>query len=248
MNILFTILSIDTQIDGQNFYVDAANRLAAEILDQTSHDIYISTNKPENFDIVSSRCLVRNNINQNSIFSYGREFNFNLKYHAFFDIPAKYDYLIYIDCDIKLSSWTVNSDKFIAETMSGYELAADRTNCTLKSQIAEYKNTGQALFRHKIEAYDILQLHTDEDDIHNSVLPSEHCLVFKNIPDKITKFAYKWQHLNNILQNKNGGGGAWGDGFEIGISARYAGLNNIFPLSPFYWKDTLGFQFNGNKY
>jgi hypothetical protein len=249
MKILFTILVIDTNIPGQGFYLDSAKRLSTEILSQTTHDLYITTNNVSFFDTIkSNRLTIRNNININNILFYNTEFNFNLKHYAFLDINSIYDYIIYLDCDIKLDRWKENSDKFMNDMMSHYEFGADRTNCTLSSQVEEFQNTGNALFKHKIQSYDILKRFALSEDIYHSVLPSEHFLILKNIPEKIQKFQQKWSELDLYLQNKNGEGGAWGDGFEIGISARYAGLHNILTLNPFYWKETLGFQFNGNKF
>lgn len=249
MKILFTIIAIDTNINGQSFYLDAAKRLSKEILDQTSHDLYVTTNNISFFnDIQSDRLTIRNNINSKNILYYNTEFNFNLKHHSFLNIPNTYDYIIYLDCDIKLDIWTKNSDKFMNDIMNNYEFGADRTNCTLLSQVEEFQKTGNALFKHKIQSYDILNQFNSSEDIYNSILPSEHFLIFKNVPEKIQKFQQRWSELDIYLQNKNGEGGAWGDGFEIGIAARYAGFHNFVNLNPFYWKETLGFQFNGNKY
>lgn len=250
MKILFTTLAIDTNIVGQQFYLKSAKKLASEILDKTNHDIMISTNHLSFFKDMSSnnRCIIRNNIEQNSVLSFNTEFNFNLKHHSFKDIPVYYDYIIYVDCDIKLDHWTGESDAFMDNIMSEYDYGADRLNCVLEQQIHEFQITGSALFKHKIESYEILSKYSLEDDILQARLPSEHIFILKNIPNKINKFQQKWSELNSFLQSKKGSGGAWGDGFEIGISARYAGLNKFFNLSTFYWQDTLGFQFNGNKY
>ena len=80
-----------------------------------------------------------------------------------------------------------------------------------------------------------------------SCLPSEHFLIFKYNKEKLEKFAYKWGELNSILQNQDGGNGSWGDGFEIGISAKYAGYDNIFDLHSGDLQTQFGFIFNGNK-
>jgi hypothetical protein len=80
-----------------------------------------------------------------------------------------------------------------------------------------------------------------------SRLPSEHFLLLKNNTNKITKFYQKWQMLNHYLQSINGDGGSWGDGFEIGISARHAGFHKTIEISQGEWDGVLGFKFNGNK-
>jgi hypothetical protein len=247
MNILFTLVSID--VDKQEKYLQSAHNLILEILNQTSYDIFLSTNRLNFFsNINNSRCFIRNNICDNSIFNYGYEFNYNLKHHAFKDIPAKYDYIIYLDCDIKLNSWTDQSKKFMTEIMSQYDFGADRLNCVLRDEIGYFKNNQNCLFAHKITNYNLLQRLSPDDDLMNAQLPSEHFLILKNDVDKLKKFQEKWQEQNDYLQSTNCCACSWGDGFEIGIAARYAGYHNSIPLSPFYWKDTLGFQFNGNKY
>jgi hypothetical protein len=78
-------------------------------------------------------------------------------------------------------------------------------------------------------------------------MPSEHFLVFKNIPNKIKNFQKEWANLNNYLQSINGGSGSWGDGFEIGIAAQKAGITDIVEITHWEWSQVLGLGFNGNK-
>ena len=73
MKILFTILSIDS---GNVMYLQSAKRLVNEILDQTKHDVLVSTNNLNFFeDISSNRFFIRNNIDTSCILKYGSEFN-----------------------------------------------------------------------------------------------------------------------------------------------------------------------------
>ena len=102
MKILFTLLSIESK---NNNYLISAKELIKEILLQTKHDILLSTNSVDFFsDINDERIIIRNNIDDTSKFQYNGEFNYNLKYHAFKNIPPQYDYIIYLDCDIKLEN------------------------------------------------------------------------------------------------------------------------------------------------
>jgi hypothetical protein len=248
MKILFTLLCIDSN---NSMYSDAARRLVHEILNNTSHDILLSTNSSNLLDEFSNnnRIIVRNNIsNTNSIIMYGGEFNYNLKYHAFQDIPTDYDIIIYLDCDIKLDGWNNSSDKYIINTFTKYEFGATRLNCSMKGSIDEHHKSGRTLFSHKIESYKIIENYHENDDIMLSLLPSEHFLILKNNPIKLKKFYERWKELNNHLQSIDGRGGSWGDGFEIGISARYAGLHKTIEISHGVWDGVLGFKFNGNKY
>jgi hypothetical protein len=248
MKILFTLLCIDAN---NSMYSDAARRLVNEILNNTQHDILLSTNSNQLLTEFSTnnRVIVRDNIsNTNSTLMYGGEFNYNLKYHAFQDIPNKYDIIIYLDCDIKLDGWNANSDNYIKDIFNDYEFGATRLNCSMLGSIEEYKKNGRTLFSHKIESYKIIENYSENDDIMLSLLPSEHFLIFKNDPIKLVKFYQRWKELNNHLQSIEGRGGSWGDGFEIGISARYAGFHKTIEINQGAWDGILGFKFNGNKY
>jgi hypothetical protein len=244
--VVFTLLAIETT---NNFYLNACKRLASEILSQTQHDVIITTNNVNFFsDLNSERCIIRNNIKSDSILKYGFEFNYNLKHHCFLEIPEKYQFIIYLDCDIKLDSWSKESDDFINKTMINYDFGADRLNCYLKDEVGYFLSKQPCLFQHKIDSHEILIRYKLDDEIMNSRLPSEHFLIMKNDILKVQKFQQKWEEMNDFLQSKNGVGGSWGDGFEIGISMNFAGFNSIMEMSPFYWKDILGFKFNGNKF
>lgn len=245
MKILFTLLSIDV---GQTLYLEAAKRLTQEILEQTDSDILISTNNTEFFsDASQDRVTVRNNIPQNQILKYqGGEFNYNTKHFAFKDIPESYDVIVYLDCDIKLDGWTEQSKQKIIELCQSYNFIATRLNCVLEGEINSYKNKRPSLFQHKIHSYDLLDKLSDGDDLLRAQLPSEHFLIILNEEGKIKKFQEKWQEYDEYLQAKNGLGGSWGDGFEMGIAARYAGLHKTHDTN--LWNTLFGFKFNGNKY
>lgn len=246
MKLLFTLLSIDL---GDKFYLESAKRLITELLEKTTHDILLSTNNTEFFDeIKDERFSVRNNIGSENRFKYELEFNYNLKYLTFEDLPKDYDYIVYLDCDIKLIKWDQESENFFNETVANYDFCADRLNCILKDEVSYYINNQSCLFKHKINSYDIIERYKLDDDIMNSVLPSEHFLILKNDPVRINKFYQTWKDFNFYLQDKNGGDGAWGDGFEIGISARNAGFKNCFHAMPHHWSIIMGLQFNGNKF
>ena len=246
MKILFTLLSLDC---GNLMYLQSAKRLVNEVLEQTNHDVLLSTNNLGFFnDVISERFFLRNNIDESSILMYNSEFNYNLKYHAFKDIPINYDVIIYLDCDIKLDSWSINSDNLINKCMSTYDFGATRLNCLMGDSVQEYRETGRTLFSHKLHSYKIMENYCDSDDIMNSLLPSEHFLILKNDTEKVVKFYKKWEELNNYLQSIDGSGGSWGDGFEIGVSARYSGFHKTIEINQGMWDSVLGFKFNGNKY
>ncbi len=246
MRVLFTFLSVYVN---DNLYLNASKKLANEILTNTPYDVLITTNEINYFnDIKNDRLTIRNNIPENSVLSYrdGCEFNFNLKYLSFKDLPETYDVIFYVDGDIKNIFWNDLSENKLKILIEKYDWIATRLNCVLKNEVNQYKETGNALFSHKIKSYDVLNWDFN-NNLMESHLPSEHFLIFKYDKEKINKFANKWSELNSILQDKNGGNGSWGDGFEIGLSAKYAGYDNMFDLSYRDLHDYLGFVFNGNK-
>jgi hypothetical protein len=214
MRILFTILSI---ADNREMYLSAAKNLINELLSNTLHDVLLTTNKVEFFDdIKTERFIVRNNVPEDSILQYkgGTEFNYNLKYLAFKDLPKEYDVIFYIDGDIKNMFWNEESENRMRFLMENYDCVATRLNCVLKNEIEQLKNIGTCLFSHKINSYNILCW--DENDEHlESRLPSEHFLIFKYDGEKLKRFSQKWSEMNSIMQSQNGGNGSWGDVFEM---------------------------------
>jgi hypothetical protein len=137
---------------------------------------------------------------------------------------------------------------FLKSIFVDRDFGATRLNCILSDEINYYKTNQNCLFRNKIELYNILQNFDELDDIMGSQLPSEHFLIFKNNPEKLKLFSEKWKEMSNHLQSTNCDSCSWGDGFEIGISARFAGFHDTIEINHGDWKDVLGFKFNGNKF
>lgn len=251
MKIVFTLLCVDAN---QKMYIEASKKLINEILEKTQSDVLFSTNSIDLLNNFNNhhRVTARDNISfTNSCLRYGDktsgEFNYNLKHFAFQNIPKTYDAIIYLDCDIKLNKWTQDSEDLVHKTITNHEMGATRTNCVLRDEVGYLNSGARCLFSHKITAYNIRETYGSEDPIYLSKIPSEHFLIFKNIPNKIQAFQREWANLNNHLQSINGGNGSWGDGFEIGISAQKAGITNIVEISHGEWHQILGFEFNGNK-
>jgi hypothetical protein len=245
MKILFTILAIETKTE---LYLRSSKKLIIQLLNNTKHDILLSTNNIDYFnEIKNKRLFIRNNIPESSILLYGNiEFNYNLKYLSFQDIPNNYDVIFYIDGDISNTFWNNKSDEKIKSLTNEYEWIATRLNCVLRNEVDQYKKTGNALFKHKINSYEILNWN-DNNILLDSCLPSEHFLIFKYNSKKIKLFYEKWKELNEYLQKKNGIGGCWGDGFEIGISSKFAEYDKKYDLPYNELEDFFGFVFNGNK-
>jgi len=239
MKILFTLLSIGEK------YSKSCTMLTQELLEYTPYDILISTNNLEYFPKYRQRVQVRENIESEVMLSYGSEFNYNLKYHAFKNIPEGYDAIIYLDCDIKSNFWTDKSTALIQELFLNHDFVATRLNCTITTQLKELDETGNCLFSHKLNSYDVKNW--KNKSLYESKLPSEHFFGFRYNKQKLNTFYIKWRELNYQLQATGGTNKSWGDGFEIGVAAYAAGYHNSYDLDFGRQQTILGFQLNGNK-
>lgn len=246
MKVLFTTLAINA---GNSGYLDYTKRLIIDILVHTPHDILLTTNEVASFKTCfrnfESRVIIRDIPTEGLILKYPREFNYNLKFLCFRELPSAYDVVVYIDGDMQLYKWGREAEEFLVPFTTTHEWGGTRLGCVLNAEI-NHHNAGKALFSHKIRSYDI-QNAPDIEMISSACLPSEHFLVFRNIPDKLNKFAQMWAEMNAILQSKNGGEGSWGDGFEMGVSLTRAGFTNGMDISFGIIDQTLGLKFNGNK-
>ena len=241
---VFTLLSINC---GNPMYLGATSNLIDEILEQTDFDIILTTNEVGFFsNKINDRLIIRDINIEPLILNYPNGFNYNLKFLCFQNIPENYDIVIYLDGDVKLKGWNEESKVLIETILKTNEVIGTRFNAVLKNEYQHFLDNIGFTFSHKISTYEISKYDLN-DDIFESRLPSEHFLILKNIPNKIKMFADKWSEMNTFLQNKNGEGGSHCDAFEIGISLRKAGLNDINDMSYGDSVIKLGFEFNGNK-
>jgi len=239
-NILFTLLSIGEK------YSKSSQRLIEELLSNTSYDILVSTDNVEYFPNYPKRVTIRQNIEKEAKLLYsGVEFNYNLKFHAFENIPEGYDIILYLDCDIKNNFWSKEGDSKLKTSFSNHDFVACRLNCILKNELSQLNSTGNCLFKHKILSYKADKW--EDKSLYESKLPSEHFFGFKYDKNKLTKFYKKWRELNYQLQLVEEAR-SWGDGFEIGVAAFYAGYINSFEFSYTDQQLLLGLEFNGNKF
>jgi len=241
---VFTLLSVNC---GNPMYLDATSNLIDEILNRTDFDIILTTNEVIYFsNKINNRVIIREINDSSLILKYSAGFNYNLKFLSFQNIPEKYDYIIYLDGDIKLKGWRQESINLIERLLENNEVIGTRLDAVLKNEYNYYLDNMSNTFSHKFDSYEILKYNLN-DDIFESRLPSEHFLILKNVPNKIKTFADNWCEMNTFLQNKNGEGGSHCDAFEIGISLRKAELNDMFDMSYGDTVTILGFEFNGNK-
>lgn len=237
MIFLFTILAIQKK-NGDFSYLNATKKLIENILEFTTHDILISTNCPSFFQ-ESARVSVRNPITENHKLIYDNgHFNYNLKYLCFDKIPLIYDYIVYIDGDIKMIDW---KEEEICSCISEFDFIGTRLGCRMFSELEQIETKGKSLLQHKIKSYETI-IDYKKEKINEAVFPSEHCFIIKNIDQKVQTFHDTWETLNNHMQSINARYGVWGDAFEIGISAAVSGYEKYQNFN-----DGLYFKFNGNK-
>jgi hypothetical protein len=244
MKILFTILSIKTS---NTYYLGYAYKLINELLRNTPHDILLTTNNLDYFqNIKNKRVLLRNIVPNDVLLEINGEFNYNLKYLCFKNIPKNYDVIFYLDCDIKNTFWNSESDNIVYNLMKKYNCIGTRFGCILGDEIKSYAENNKPLFTHKIESYNILNW-KNVSKFYKACLPSEHFLILKYSEYKLNRFSNKWRLLNYTLQNTNNFKGFWGDGFEIGISLEHSKYTKRYNLDSGELSTKLGFVFNGNK-
>lgn len=241
-------------ITSDDSFVAYTRKTVQEILEKTPYDIRLVTNQVELFkDLDSPRVILISDIPPDLLLEtdvphipsrlrkrFGaKKFNCNVKHLCFKNIPKKYEYIICVDADIKLSEWDTSIEEKIDLLLERNDAAASRINFLLGDDIDVYRKTpNKSLYRHKIEAYKLLEW---EEKYENARLPSEHFLILKNISEKVNMFYEKWKLLTHTLQNTNCV--TWGDSFEIGIALYHAGFRDIG-----YIEDSdIGLVFNGNN-
>jgi len=230
MKTIVLLLALETE--NKPIYTNFCNKLINNLLNVTDFDILVSTNREDLIEN-NNRVTTRNNTTNSHKITMSSRFNYNMKHVCFENVPEGYDNFVYLDCDVKFDRF--NDDFF--NDISNTKWKASRTSCTLDSQLKEYDLGMNCLFRHKIDAYkDKFNLVNFKD----ARIPSEHIFFGKYDKKILNKFHEYWQIMNSHLQEKDFMN-TWGDGFEIGISANYAGVE----LNEFAWGQYL--TFNGNK-
>lgn len=234
--VIFTLLAIsyEGQAGHKINYLIYSKKLATEILEQTSHDVMITTNNVEFFDEFKDnpRVIVRGLPDDNVSVSCNGVFNYNLKHVCFFNIPADYDIVFYMDTDMKLEGpdgeyWDESCDQHLVDLfdVQGYDAIGTRTNAILADEIISWQERNAGLFFHKFPVYGLDFILSLGEDMINARTPSEHFFILKNDPEKINKVYEVWKLLNSKYEYNTHGNSAVHDGLEIGVSLKAAGYN-----------------------
>jgi hypothetical protein len=271
MNILFsTICFINREKEGAEIYGTFCKRLIDDVMTKTPFDIMVCTNEINFFDDSKEkwkdRLSFKEELFKQHKLSVG-PFNQLLKFLAIKDIPKKYDWVIYVDCDAGIASkWDMDAinNIFSEWESSNYEMVAQRTNCILKNELRDheeklkienehrekgvyYYNPGN-LFSAKFLYYNV-NSETCSNTWLNAVLPSEHLLVIKN-NEKLQKMAEcfedfcfqfeKQVNMDYIITFDM-------EAFEIGVSAAVAGYE-IKDMGAFAAVDIIKIHCNLNNW
>jgi hypothetical protein len=232
---------------GAEIYAKFATRQIEDVMTKTPYDYRLITNEPEQFSEVLSKYPTRVVITcdklENERIMVG-PFNQMLKYKTMKDVPAKYDWLWYMDCDAGLCEAIdpTRIDALVEMWESqGFDIIGTRANAVLKNELLDHETkieewktkiaAGEKnphlvtnLFSAKFIFYNVSSK-SGPSEWMNACLPSEHVLFIKN-SDKLAKMASYFQEFNRKFETQTEPLTTWDmEAFEIGVSALLAGYN-----------------------
>ena len=268
MKILVSIVCFinDRRLDvGSIIYATYANRLINDVVNNTDFDVRVATNRPELFAEAVANTPDRVNILAADlsvdVISPMNVFNYLLKLYALRDVPAQYDWVLYLDCDAGLpqpvtAQQVANVLQFYYDAQvfpADAEIFANRTESMPRYHIGNYEATGDDLFAAKFLCYG----YTSENfpkELLDCPLPSEHFLLLKNTPGKLQKMSVAMEQFNDRIMALRGGprhadclGSMSEDAFEIGLAAGMAGMK-MWEAGGDLYVETLHVEFNGNAW
>ena len=262
------ICFINREKTGSEIYATYTSRQILDVMIKTPHDYRLITNEPEYFNTIlakySSRVTIIYDKLEHERISVGR-FNYLLKYKALMNIPSKYDWVLYLDCDTGISD-PINISKidFLAKLWDsqGYDIIGTCTNRVVKEAVAHHEYETQlhkeklasgvasvavvpTLFSEKFIFYNV-SLKNGPFEWMEAKMPSEHVLFIKN-NEKMQKMAIAFQDFNRQFETQSVFPiGISMEAFEIGVSAHIAGYN----MGDFGNEHNESFKviFNGNNW
>ena len=248
-NILVSTISfINFNKPGADIYATFANRLVDATMELTPWDIRVNTNAPELFqeavDKYGDRVILYVDLLENNKVAVGA-FNQLLKYFAFKDVPKKYDWVLYLDCDTGYRHPPRIEEietQILAWDEAGIDSVGTRTNAILGKELLHHEEclddiqrqsddgverpySSMNLFSPKFCLYDVSTENVDPVWL-NASMPSEHFLFVKNSPvGKMQDFSNHMSDFNQILiaQTSHHPIIADMEAFEIGVSLAMAG-------------------------
>jgi len=272
MNILInTICFINRDKPGAEIYLKYAQRLANDVLQKTPYDFRICTNEPEAFDQIVKDSngrvsVLHDDLRSNRVWvsHSGMTFNQLLKYIAFREVDSRYDWAMYVDCDIGIT--TPMRIDLIENIISNMEsVGEDALGCighgTVRGHVEEYEKSLHSLqagkthiFAPKFRFYEVSTTNSTDGWL-DAYLPMEHLFMFRNnekLPlfyEHFKQFCKKFETQDRVDETGKFVPFQTSDmeSFEIGVSASLAGYK-WKNLDSWIHHDVLGFKFNGNNW
>ena len=275
-NILInTICFINRDKPGAEIYLKYAQRLANDVLQKTPYDFRICTNEPEAFDKVVKDSngrvsVLHDDLRNNRVWvSYsGMTFNQLLKHIAFREVDSRYDWAMYVDCDIGIiapmrldlvktmisNMESVGEDALGAISHGKVRPLVERYEEWLTHKHGREPYSSEHLFAPKFRFYEVSTT-TSTDDWLDAYLPMEHLFMLRNnekLPlfyEHFKQFCKKFETQDRVDETGTFVPFQTADmeAFEIGVSASLAGYK-WKNLDSWIHHDVLGFKFNGNNW
>lgn len=248
LNVLVSaICFINRKKPGAEIYATFALRQILDVMSKTPYDYRLITNEPEHFNEIVAmhpdRITIVCDKLENERITVG-PFNQMLKYKTMMNVPSKYDWLLYLDCDAGIES-NIDTDKVDALAVlwesQGYDILGTRANAVLKVELKDHEDkvkdweqkiaNGEQnphlvknLFSQKFIFYNVSSQNGPHEWME-AKLPSEHVLFIKN-SEKMQKMAIAFQNFNKQFETQSDNPiTADMEAFEIGVSALIAGYN-----------------------
>lgn len=253
MKILVSAISfVNTEKPNSEIYTTFAKRLINDVLTKTPYDVMITTNRSDLFNDVSSldRVIIINNDLINHKTHVGA-FNQLLKFTAIKDIPEKYDWVFYLDCDAGFTNSIDENviNKFLTNSLeNGYDMIALRTDATYDHAKKEFDETTDFTYSTKPKPLfnDKFVFYGHNPEWNGAKLPSEHILILKN-NFKLQKMSFEFEKFCTWFETQEPNKIITFDmeAFEIGVSAHLAG----YKMGEMGWHNQnsifkVGFNFN----
>jgi len=246
LNVLVSaICFVNRKKNGAEIYATFANRQITDVMTKTPYDYRLITNEPEHFENIRSQYPDRVTIVcdklENERLTVG-PFNQMLKYKTMRDVPSKYDWLWYMDCDagIRETLDTNKIDQLAAMWESqGFDILGTRTNAIVKNELLDHETKIKEWENKKaageVNPYLVTNLFSSKFIFYNvstangpfewmdACMPSEHVLFIKN-SEKLAKMAAEFKKFNEKFETQTEPLVTWDmEAFEIGVSALLAG-------------------------
>jgi hypothetical protein len=243
--------------DGAEIYATFANRLIDSTMEKTNFDIRVATNRPELFSDALLKYGDRVSLFVDTLEDkqvWVGAFNQLLKFLALKDVPSKYDYVLYLDCDS--SFFKTVDNELVTETITKLEennqngmVNRSGTGYFLQ-QLTEHCSGIANMFSAKFNFYN-LNLNTVPPEWEDAPMPCEHILFLKNEDNKLQIMSDKIAEFNEKLESQIGqpyiACSPDMEAFELGIGVKVAGYK-LAEIDSYIHHDVFCVKYNGSNW